>query len=203
VRETELDELDGRLLRCTAEAAVHRGCRHLDESAHLDQRPEALGGGLNVGVPLGVGEDGRDAQRLQMEDPLRKLERPAVVGELEEHVVGVAAEPEPAKLRLGQKLEPVDRHLAALAQVERDPLLDERPPEITDERLHRLRLGRIVVADMRRRRENLDTVLDGRASDVEAVLERPRAVVDAREDVRVEVDHAQRTLVDGGSTIDG
>ncbi len=78
----------------SADPSVDRRGGDLDEDACLDQRHEPLGPGLHLDVPLGVGENRREALVAQREQHVGKLEGPAVVGRLDEQVPA-AAEPEP------------------------------------------------------------------------------------------------------------
>jgi len=83
------------------------------------------------------------------------------------------------------------------ADVERDHVAAQRLANLLDGAFHRRRVGRVVVTNVRRRRDNTDPVCDGRPSDLQAAGQRLRAVVDAREDVRVEVDHGRRYIRSG------
>ena len=62
--------------------------------------------------------------------------------------------------------------------------------ELSHAAFHRVRGRRIVLADVRRRGDRRDPVGNGSARDLERVFEMARPVVEAREDVGVEVDQA-------------
>ena len=81
----------------TAEAAVERRGRHLDDGAGVDERPQPLRIGLDVRVPLRVRDHDAEPAQLEREDEVGQAERPADVGELEQEQRRVAAEAEPAQ----------------------------------------------------------------------------------------------------------
>ena len=90
--------------------------------------------------------------------------------------------------------QPLERDLGARAQLERDPRAPERARAPPRRVAPSARAGRVVVAHVRRRREHSDAVRDRRPRDLEAVVQRRGAVVQAGQDVRVQVDHRQATI---------
>ncbi len=88
-----------------------------------------------------------------------------------------------------ERSEAVECDLAPGANVERQPFLRERLPEIPHTALHLGCARRIVLTDAWRRGHDANAVGYGRPRHRDTLLERPRAVVESREDVRMEVDH--------------
>ena len=131
----------------------------------------------------------------QREQAVRKRERPAVVGRLDEQVARVAAEAEPPELLERQPREPLDCDLAAAPHLELDSGPVQLVAQLLDAVLHHPCIGRPVVADVRRAGDHGDAVGNGRAGDLEAVLQRAGSVVDAAENVRVKIDHPARTTM--------
>ena len=68
-------------------------------------------GDLELRVPLRMREHRRDARAAEAEHGVREAERPAVVRELDQHVIGVPTQPEPAKLVRGELRQVVERDL--------------------------------------------------------------------------------------------
>ena len=85
------------------------------------------------------------------------------------------------------------------------PASTQRGAQLGDRALHADGLGRVVVTDVRGRGNSPDPVGDRRPCHVERVLERPRPVVEAREDVRVQVDQGstRAAAAPGGHGIAG
>ncbi len=119
----------------------------------------------------------------------RERERPAVVGRLDEEIPRIPTEPEPAQLIHVQLAEPLDRDLAARPHLERNVRALELGLELRDALFHRGGSRRVVVAHVRGTRDRRDPVGDCGARDVEALVERASAVVQTRQDVRMQVDH--------------
>jgi hypothetical protein len=121
-------------------------------------------------------------------DLLGQPQQPADIGELEQDVRRVAAEPEACQPR-AEPVDVIERDLAAPADVDRDAGLVELRAKLGHQELHRLGGRRPVIAHVRSRREHAHPVGDGGSRHVEAVLDRRRTVVDAGEDMRVQIDH--------------
>src|SRR5712692_4638715 len=135
-----------------------------------------------------MGEHGPKAARPHAEQVHVELERPAVVGELQQQRAG-AAERQAAQLLRVEARRQRERQLAAADDLDRDALLGHGRPQLADELLDRVGAGRVVAADVRRRREHAHAVRGRGPDDREAVRGRDGAVVDARQDVGVEIDH--------------
>ena len=89
-------------------------------------------------------------------------------------------------------IEPLDdglRHLAAGQDRDRDPLTLELAREIGRAALDLVDPHVVIVADMRGGADRLDAVVGGLPRHRDAVRQLSRPVVDARQDVTVEVDH--------------
>ena len=145
---------------------------------------------LHGGVSLRMCDHRSDRVRSEARDDHVKRKRPVPVGRLDQEVRRVATEREPAQLVDREALELFERDLAARKELEVDACTLERGGELSHADLHRVRGRRIVVADVRRRGDRRDPVGDGSACDLEGVFEMLGPVVEAREDVGVEVDQA-------------
>ena len=118
-----------------------------------------------------------------------ELERPAEVRELDEDHARVPAQPIPAEVADLGAIDPVDGHLAAGSHVDGDAGVGQRSAQLADAVLDDAHRRRVVVADVRCRRDQRHAVGCHRTSHLDALLERPWPVVDARQQVAVEVDH--------------
>ena len=189
-----LDEPERRRPRAPAAAAVERCGRQLDESSLARDQTDPLEVGLRLGVAFRVGEHGRDPVRQEpAEDPLEP-ERPAEIGHLDEHVGRVAAEAEAPKLVGREPVHPLQRELAARQDLDRDPLVRDRGPDGGERLLHLGDRGRIVLPYVRRAGDRPHAAGGGRPSELDAVGERLRPVVEARKNVGMQVDHGASRL---------
>jgi hypothetical protein len=84
----------------------------------------------------------------------------------------------------------VEGDLPAWKELECESGFLELPPHQLDLPLHLLRGRRIVLPHMRSRCHNADPIGDGGLCGRERVLDLGRTVVEPREDVGVQVDHA-------------
>ena len=82
-----------------------------------------------------------------------------------------------------EAVELLERHLPSGQELELDALTLERGAKLSHADLHRVGGRRIVLPDVRRRRDRRDPVREGRAGDLERVVESAGPVVEAREDV--------------------
>ncbi len=115
-----------------------------------------------------------------------EIERPAVERRLDEQHLRIAAEPEPAKL-LDRPVELGEVDLAAGTKLDQ---IAGDGANLGERRLHLVGRRRVVVADVRRRREQRDPVGGGLLADRERLVEIGRPVVEAGQDVAVEVDQS-------------
>ena len=87
-----------------------------------------------------------------------------------------------------------ERDLAAGKELEVDACTLQRRRELSHAALHRVRGRWKVLADVWRRGDRRDPIGNGSARDLEGVFEMARPVVEAREDVGVEVDQALEAM---------
>ena len=179
----------GRLLRGAADATVQRRRRQLDEGAEADGLREPARVGLHLAVPLRMGEERREAAQPEPVDGLLECGGPARVRELEQQVALGARERETAQVVVVEGAEPAQVDLAAVQDLDGDPLLHEVLPQPEHAALHLLRPRRVVGANVRRRGDRRHAVRGRPARQLTCVLDGPRAVVEAGKDVGVEVDH--------------
>ncbi len=135
-----------------------------------DQRPPATLG--QVLDPAGEAVAERPGRRLQ-QDPV------------------AAAQGHPAQLLLVEALDRGLGDLAALEDDNRNPLFAQPRVESVDPSRDLLDADVVVVTDVRRRADRLDSVRCRLARHADAVAEVERPVVDAGEDVAVQVDHVR------------
>lgn len=191
VGEPLRDELERDPLRRSSQASVNAGRRDLDERSGRDEGSKAMEIGLDLGIPLRMGEDRNQPVELQSEDSILKVEGPPAIGELGQHVAAPGEREAPDFSRLEQ-VEPVECDLTSTMKLERDLFGRERRSEFVDELLHPLGRGWEVGAHVRRGRDGRDPVSHRSTREREALRERSGPVVDAGEDVRVEIDHGRR-----------
>jgi hypothetical protein len=164
---------------------------HLDEHALLDQRADQLRALLHGRVALGVGERDPEAAGGELEQARLEVAGQRAVGRLDQQVAAVAAERgEPqlgvVQLRRAPQVDlgarqDVDRQAAAaqvLGQLAR-PARDLVQPHVG-----------MVVADVRRGDQRARARVRGDLGDRDGRGQRGRPVVEARQHVRVQVDHA-------------
>ena len=98
VRVPGSDQLFCGFAAAAPKAPVDRRCGQLYECSSCHQRRHLPRVFLNLGISLGVGDDGCDSALRQVPDLGRELERPAVVWELDQQVVRIAAQAEASQL---------------------------------------------------------------------------------------------------------
>ncbi len=172
-----------------AEPPVDRRSRELYDDAGVDELAQAFRPLLYVRIPLGMREHDAEAAHAQAEHEIRQPDRPADVRELEQQQVRIAAESEAAQRCVVERLGVREVELSAGKQLDGDAARARGLAHPSDGELHLLRGRRVVVTDVRRRRDPRDAVLLRGAEDVEAAVDRRRPVVDPGQDVRVEIDH--------------
>jgi hypothetical protein len=124
----------------------------------------------------------------QREQDSGEVAAPPVVRRLDEEVAS-PADSEPPQLLSVEADDPVQCDLTAWANVERDLGELELRPELGDPLLHQVGGRGPVVTDVRGGGDGDDPVPNSGSGDADAVLDRPGAVVDPRQDVGVKVDH--------------
>jgi O-antigen/teichoic acid export membrane protein len=189
VRETVVDEVLGGGERPPAEAALEGRRRDLHDRPLRNQPFEKLGPLLHARVPFGMREDGRQARRPDPVDCSADRDGPAGVRELQQDVLakGCVAEAEELLVAEPAQLDEVD--LPARDHVDRDARLGDGGADARERVLHLARTRRIVMAHMRCRGDDRDSVRRGRLCQLDRFLQRTRSVVQTRKDVRMEVDH--------------
>ena len=187
----ELEQALRTVLRSAVERPFERGGRDLDERARLCERQQVIGPILHHGIPLGMREDGCDALPLQRTDRRLERTRRASVGALDEQVTAGLTKRESLELVGRDREEQLERDLRTVDDVDVDPLDDEVVAKLVDRILHLRGRRREVGAHMGRGGDRRDTVGLRKSSEGPGLLESPRTVVDARKDVRMEVDHAR------------
>jgi hypothetical protein len=182
MREPAIEQRSRAPRRPRSEASVDGSRRQLHQCPAGDQRLEQVGLLLHVRVPLGMREHHVEALDAEAKEPLAEVERPTEVRRLHEQPRR-ASQPEPRELLL---------RTVELRQIELAARDDShgraRCVEGGERVLHLAGRGRVVVANVRRRREHLDTVGSRRCAQRERLVDRPDAVVDAGQDMRVEID---------------
>ena len=137
------------------------------------------------------------AIRVSLSGPGRRLEQDPAA----------AAERDAPQLLLAQGLDRGLRHLASLQDLHCQSLIAERPVELLDPAGELLDPHIVVVADVRRRADQLDPVVHRLARQAQAVGDVERAVVDAGEDVAVQIDHkrsaSSRAVGAGANALSG
>jgi hypothetical protein len=165
------------------------GGRHLDEHAALHERLEPLGLLLEGAVALRMGEQQRVAARLELEQLLLEQRAEARVGRLDQQVGAALAERGELQLSV-RRLDPaVEVDLGARQQLELDARLPDRLAQVLAERPQVPRQdARVVAPEVRRADDRLDTAAGQLGGQGDALLDGGRAVVEARQQVAVQVD---------------
>jgi hypothetical protein len=114
-----------------------------------------------------------------------------VVRVLEQDEPRVAAEPEPGEVAGLEPLEPAECDLRAATDVERQALAGDGLAYKLERCLHLGGRRRVVLADVRRAGHDANAVGNERPRDRERRVDVLHAVVEPRQDVAVEVDHAR------------
>src|SRR5439155_7892921 len=157
--------------------------------------------GLDGGVAFRVRDHGGHAERANPGNDLAERERPIPIRRLDQEVLRVAREPEPAQLVARKAVELLERYFAAWQELELDALALERRAQLPDTPLHRVGRRRKVLTNVRGRGNGDDPVGNGCARDLERVFEIARPIVEAGEDVRVQIDHVIRARISARGTV--
>ena len=108
--------------------------------------------------------------------------------DLEQQIAAGAGEREAAEVVVGERRQLAEVELAAVEHLDLDPLLEEVLAQPGHGPLHLLGPRAVVRAHVRRGGDRGDALGGGAAGERPRVVHRPRPVVEAGEDVRVEVD---------------
>ena len=136
------------------------------------------------------------AERAKSGDDLAEGQRPLPIRRLDQEILRIAPEPEAAQLVVREAVELFERDLTPGQELELDALPLQRGPQLPDAALHRIGRRRVVLANVRSRRNGDDPVGDGCARNLQRVVEIGGPVVEPREDVRVEIDQATEASLD-------
>ena len=187
-RAPAAQERDGGAGALVALAALQRIDIRGDERALGDEPLDRRQPGFeDVAAALRMGEQKSESTPAKLAGAVEERGVDALEGDLEEHPAR-AGRPVGDRLELGvgERADRLGLELAADADVERDALPGERRAQLGHA------LGQLVDDDLLDvRRGDDDARAGGRrhAGVGDALVERPGAVVDAGEDVAVEVDH--------------
>lgn len=162
-----------------------------DQDAAPDERLEPAHVAVEDGRALRVGEQDAEPGRLRVEDDPLEERRRGRVRALDEQR-RARPQGEPAQLLLAQRAQLRDADLRARRDHHRDARGRQRVVDLAHPRrdLGGARHERAV--HVRGRDDERDPILRGRPRHRDAVLDARGAVVDAREDVTVQVDHGRR-----------
>ena len=147
-----------------------------------------------------MGEEHTEAAHLQVRDEPRH--QVARVGEraLEQHAAAVA-ERDRGQLAVAQVERPVGRELAAGDDLERDALLRQRSAQVVGPGLECAGRHAVREADVRRGGHDARAVAHGGIRERERRGQVGRPVVDAGQQVRVQVDHRARNTLSFGADL--
>ena len=165
----------------------------------VDERGQPPPVVLEGAAALRVGEQDPEAPDAELEEQVLEALRQLAVGRLHQQVMAALAERDRAKLLIARVMRPQEIDLAACDQLDLQPLPRRRGRELGGALAE---LGwddvRMIGPDVGRRGQRDRALVRRRGEHVERAREFRRAVVDAREDVGVEVDqHSGRRTVVG------
>ena len=166
----------------------------LHEGPALDENTQRAGVAEEGGRALGVGEQDAEAAHLQVRDePPHQVAR---AGEraLEQHAAAVA-ERDRGELAVAQVERAVGRELPARGDLERDPLVGQRSAQVVGPGGEGAGRHAVREADVRRGGHDARAVPHGGIRERERGGQVGRAVVDAGQQVRVQVDHRARNTL--------
>ena len=155
----------------------------------LDEPLEARRVALEGGAALRVGEQHAVAAGVEVEHHRLEVADHGRERALDEQV-GTAAERQRAQRVVVEVDQAPDRDLPARQHLERDLRRGERRAQLDDARGDQGRVDARVVVDVGGGEDRPRARRDGRPGELERALHRRRTVVDARQDVGVQVDHA-------------
>ena len=198
VHESVGHELDREAPHGRPESAGQRSGRHRAEDAGVHEARQPIGVTLEDRAPLGMREHHLEAAILHVrEDPL-EVDVRGPVGALEQQVVP-RAKAEPPERRVVELHGLGERDLRACNDGDLDLRAREGVVEARHAGLDVVGPDVVVVPDVGRRDHHLDPGIRGRARHRHAEVEVDGAVVEAREDVAVEVDHGRTPRLITGS----
>src|SRR3954454_1634127 len=191
VRPALLEYPDRERLVARAAASLERARGELEQrGALLDERAQALRMLLKGRFQLGVGGGDAEAARVDPAQQLLEDRRERTVRRLDQQVARVAAERRQLELVVRERDGRRQRHLAARHDEQVDAVVADDPVHARGVLLDPVELhARVVVAHVRRGHERARARGRRRVGQRDAAHHVVRAVVDARQHVRVQVDH--------------
>ena len=138
-----------------------------------------------------MGKQGRDAEPDQPLHGGPERERPAPVRKLQQEIAPGLCDRQPPELHRRNRPEEAEVDLGAVDDLDGDALLGEVGPDLGDGFLHHLGRRRVVVPHVRCGGEHRDPLCGRIQRQLPRLVQRARSVVDPREHVRVEIDHAE------------
>ncbi len=171
------------------ESAFQRRGGQLDQRTCVDEVGHQFRVFLHLGVAFRVGDDGCDTGAQESRDDVREGGRPAGVGGLEEQARRVATEAEAVEIVGTEPVELLERELAAGKNDEIYSSVVEGSAEVRETVHHRARRRRIVLAHVRGRGDDANSILHRSPGDLDCLVEVTGAVVEPGKDVGVEIDH--------------
>ena len=162
----------------------------------VDERGQPPPVVLERAAALRVGEQDPEAADAELEEQVLEALRQLAVGRLHQQVMAALAERDRAQVLVARVLRPQEIDLAARDELDLQPLPRRRGRELGGALAE---LGRddvrMVGAHVRRRGQRDRPLLRRRRERLERARDVRRPVVDAREDVGVEIDHARRAAL--------
>jgi hypothetical protein len=138
---------------------------------------------------------GNEPEDGEAEEPLFHVEWPAAIGGLDQDVKAGLTEREAPELVLAERLHGLEVDFAAVGDLHSDAVRGEIGAQGRDAGFHLGGRRRVVGAHVRRGRDRRDAVRSRPLRELAAVLDGARPVVQPREDVGVQVDHACRRRI--------
>lgn len=193
VGPARIDDAHGRFLRLGAEVAQQGAGRHLHLAAHVHEGLELAGVGHHGLVAFGVHQHRAHAQAHEVGHQFVGAQRNLPIGQLQQHVAALQAGTNEGEAALGQHVQRLGTgaHLGAALQVKRNVGLHQfglKGREGLGDAL-----GVVVEhtgIDVRCGHHRPDTVGHVGPRQGQCLFQGARAVVDARQNVAVDVDHA-------------
>lgn len=184
------EQAQGECLHGASEGARHRHRRHRAQDAALNERREAVGLAQEGGRALRMGEDGSKAAHLQVEQRSLEQRGRVSVGALDQEVA-TAAEAQLLERCVIQLHRLRHRHLPSPQDLHFDLRITERRSQLAEAFGDQLDGKWMVVSDVGRGDYGEDSGCLGGASQAKGSLDRRGPVVEARQDVAVEIDQGR------------
>ncbi len=162
----------------------------LNERSTADEVAQAVGPALDGLGALRVGEHRAEATDLQVAERLDEAEGPSPEGHLQQQPSAATADARHREVLVAHAPDPGERDLGARVEGQRDPLLLECRAQACDAAMHLLRVGGVPLDHVGGADHAERARLPCRSRHGDRFGEGRRTVVDARQQVSVEVDHA-------------